>query len=175
MIGTAAALRYPNSLSFVPAGTLDPKKEVLVGYGYREVADRNDNYVKIDTATGSMSVVGELNPPSATERYESSGDLISLANDGNKAYLTVKPILGGTDRLAEVDPKTGKIVRIIGDTGKSQLYGLTYWSGTAYGFSGDGNAYAIELKTGRATPVAMAGGEGQIWFGAGVSTRAPTK
>jgi len=175
VVGTAPTFEYPNSLSFVPAGTIDPTNEVLVGYGYHKVEDLRDNYVEINTVTGQMSFVGTLNPASATVRYESSGDLISLANDGNKAYLTVKPVLGGTDKLAEIDPKTGKIVRIVGDTGKSRLYGLAYWSGTAYGFSGDGNAYAIDMQTGVAVHAAMAGGEGKIWFGAGVSTRAPTK
>ena len=42
---------YPNSLSFVPAGTVDPSVEALVGYV-------GDSYVRIDTGTGKMTTIG---------------------------------------------------------------------------------------------------------------------
>ncbi len=41
---------YPNSLSFVPAGTLDPSVEALVGYS-------GSTYVRIDTTSGAMTSV----------------------------------------------------------------------------------------------------------------------
>ena len=102
-----------------------------------------------------------------------SGDLIALSTDGNRAYLTVKPVPSGTDRLAEIDPRTGTIVRIIGDTGQQELYGLAYWGGKAYGFGGGGGVFALDMGTGGATPVSFAGATGVIWYGAGVTTAAP--
>ena len=47
----ASGATYPNSLSFVPAGTLDPNTEALVGY-------QGANYVRIDTMTGAITTVG---------------------------------------------------------------------------------------------------------------------
>jgi hypothetical protein len=176
IIGEAPADEYPNSLSFVPAGTLDPSKEVLVGYGYHEVQGIRDNYVRIDTTTGKMTFVGTLNLAGADPEWESSGDLIALSNEGNKAYLTVTPRTGlGTDRLAEINPKTGQIIRIVGDTGQTQFFGLTYWAGKAYGFSGSGGIFSIELATGKASPANLAGADAQSWYGAGITTSAPTK
>jgi hypothetical protein len=67
---------YPNSLSFVPKGTLEPDHEVLVGYV-------DDEYVRIDTVTGALSTVGYL-----SNGLASSGDVVSVI-DG-KTFLTVK-------------------------------------------------------------------------------------
>jgi hypothetical protein len=176
VIAQAPADEYPNSLSFVPAGTLDPSKEVLVGYGYHDVEGIRDNYVRIDTTTGKMTFVGMLNGASAGSEWESSGDLIALSNEGNKAFLTVTHRSGtGTDRLAEINPKTGQIIRIVGDTGQTQFFGLTYWAGKAYGFSGGGGIFSIDLATGKASPATLAGADAQSWYGAGITTTAPTK
>src|SRR5262249_7360553 len=41
---------YPNSLSFVPAGTVDANDEALVGYN-------GSDYVRIDTTTGAVTVI----------------------------------------------------------------------------------------------------------------------
>ena len=46
----ASGSTYPNMLSFVPAGTLDPMDEALVGY----VAD---TYVRINTKSGKMTML----------------------------------------------------------------------------------------------------------------------
>ena len=166
---------YPNSLSFVPAGTLDPNKEALVGYGYHPIEGIKDNYVRIDTTTGKMTFVGVLNPPNATTRYESSGDLIALSKEDNRAFLTVRPLSGGTDRLAEIDPKTGTIKRIVGDTKQTNLYGLAYAGGAAYAFAESGSVFSIDLATGATTGVTLDGASGIVWNGAGVTTIAPAK
>jgi hypothetical protein len=86
---------YPNSLSFVPAGTLDPSAEALVGYV-------GDTYVRIDTTSGNVTNVGSL---SAGSGVVSSGDIVSVI--GGPSYLTVT---GGSncssnDCLIEVDPQ----------------------------------------------------------------------
>ncbi|MGD0526928.1 MAG: hypothetical protein ABSE49_17410, partial [Polyangiaceae bacterium] len=67
---------YPNSLSFVPKGTLDPNVEALVGYD-------GATYIRIDTTTGAVTNVGAL-----TGGYTSSGDIVSVIGGGT--FLTVK-------------------------------------------------------------------------------------
>ena len=44
---------YPNSLSFVPKGTLDPSVEALVGYV-------GSTYVRIDPGTGVITNLGDI-------------------------------------------------------------------------------------------------------------------
>jgi hypothetical protein len=166
--------QYPNSLSFVPKGTLDPDAEALVGYAFHPYYGLKDTYVRIDPASGAMSYVGNLNPEGAATLYESSGDLIALSNDGKRAFLTVKAATGGTDQLAEIDPRTGTILRIIGDTFQNDLFGLAYWGGKAYGFAGNGGVFALDMTTAASTSVAFNGAAGVIWYGAGVTTEVPT-
>src|ERR1019366_8152695 len=87
-----ASCSYPNSLSFVPAGTIDPVKETLVGY-------LGDTYVKIDLVTGQVTNVGSLG-----NGYASSGDIVSVI--GADTYLTVNGN-GCGDCLVQVNPTTG--------------------------------------------------------------------
>lgn len=176
------AAQYPNSLAFVPIGTVDDTKEALVGYQFDPYAVNEATiYSRIDLATGEMTPIGSLNPPGAAVRYRSSGDLISTIRNGNKAYLTVKAISSdagtGNDYLAEIDPKTGEIKNIVGDTGQKNFYGLGQWAGTAYGFNDTGNIVEIDMTTGKGTTLMTASEDaGAVaWFGAGVSTNAPTK
>lgn len=171
VVALATTDSFPNSLSFVPAGTIDAA-ETLVGFSI-------DVYVKINTATGEMTTVGNLNPNPLNIAFRSSGDIVSV--DGDKTYLTAKsddPDAGGIgDYLVEIDPATGKVKRVVTDIKKQQLYGLGYWAGTAYAFSATGESYSIDLSNGFTTtlsfpnaPTADAGG----WFGAGATTKAPT-
>ncbi len=169
---------YPNSLSFVPVGTVDATKEALVGYAFDPV--RPTRYVRIDTVTGAMTTLGNLNPANATTEYVSSGDLVGLIHDANRAYLTVrfKSALpdGGAlpDRLAEIDPATGTLKRILGDTKQRNLFGFGYWAGKGYGFADDGTVAEIDMATGAGTPLTLVGvTTKQKWYGAGVSTQAP--
>jgi hypothetical protein len=170
----------PNSLSFVPAGALDETKDALVGYAFDDVG-RAVRYVRIDTTTGRVTDIGMLNPPNAAKQYVSSGDIFSVRRDSNKTYLTVRDDEGteGTaeaDMLAEIDPKTGAIKRIIGSTQQPRIYGLAYWAGKAYGFSEDGNVIEIDVTTGVSTLVTtLKTDTGPVpWYGAGVTTEAPT-
>jgi hypothetical protein len=70
-----ASGEYPNSLSFVPKGTVDGNVEALVGYN-------EDVYVRIDPSTGKVSPIGSLG-----QGYTSSGDIVSVKGGGT--YLTV--------------------------------------------------------------------------------------
>lgn len=162
---------FPNSLSFVPKGTLDANSEALVGYV-------DDEYVRIDPQTGQISSIGKLDTGSS--RLISSGDIVSVI--GGPTYLTVKSASNDTqcdaaDCLVEVDPKTGKILRNFGQlNGKTAVFGVAFWAGAVYGFDRAGNLFQVIVNGGSLTlstitiPQAPAG---LSFFGAGSTTAAP--
>lgn len=166
--------RYPNSLSFVPRGTLDPANDALVGYF-------EDEYVRIDVATGNTTTVGRLNPPDASTTYESSGDVVSVAQD--RTYLSAKTLRNGVevdggDVLVRFDPKTGMRLAITGTTNRTDIWGMGYWAGVAYGFTAKGEAIAIDPQTGASTPIPVDAGTRSnqgVFYGAGSTTVAPTR
>ncbi|MBX3259220.1 MAG: hypothetical protein KIS78_07365 [Labilithrix sp.] len=173
---------YPNSLSFVPAGTIDPTQEALVGYAFDNFDDATI-YTRIDLQTGEMTDQENLNPTPAFNglEYGISGDFISLVRDQGRTYAAIKQVTGdagaGNDLLAEVDPKTGTLLKIIGDTGQKGYYGMGFWAGKAYGFTVSGDVYEVDIATGSSTHVLAAkdkDGAPIAWFGAGVTTDSPT-
>jgi len=129
---------YPNSLSFVPAGTLDPNVEALVGY------DQGD-YVRIDPTTGTKSTVGQIGGGLA-----SSGDIVSVKGGGT--YLTVKGP-NCNDCLIEVNPATGAMVKSFGEVGHTDVFGLAFWAGAAYGFDDSGELFEIDLSNASTTAI----------------------
>lgn len=154
---------FPNSLSFVPEGTVDPSSEALVGF-------EGSTYVRIDTKTGQKQTLGYLDGG-----YTSSGDVVSVIGGGT--YLTV---YGGqencNDCIIEVDPATGAFVKNVGKLGYSSVYGLAFWGGAAYGFNDFGVLFEIDLTNGTTTPIAIPGAPaGLSFYGAGSSTSAPLK
>jgi hypothetical protein len=154
---------YPNSLSFVPAGTLDPTSEVLVGY-------QGSTYVRIDTRTGAITPVGSLGGG-----YQSSGDIVSVI--GGKTFLTVNGNECG-DCLVEVDPATGALVKNWGAVNYPSVWGLAFWGGTVYGFSNQGKLFSVDFDTSRlrvtAIPIPNAP-TSLSFFGAGSATSAPVE
>lgn len=176
--GTSAIDYYPNSLSFVPAGTVDPTKEALVGYV--QIGDKNTQYTRIDVDNGTMTTIGDLNTGSGLASiYSVSGDIISLIQAGNKSYVTLtdEPFDASAppDKLAEIDPKTGVIKKIIGSTNHHHIWGFGYWAGKGYGFSDDGTGFAIDMTNGTSSVVVTLTDAGSPvpWYGAGVTTLAP--
>ena len=156
---------YPNSLSYVPAGTLDPDEEALVGYNVQD-------YVRIDPVSGNVTVV---NAGALTGQFESSGDIVSVKNGGT--FLTIKG--GGCDDcIVEINPATGTIIQDFGDAGASQIFGLAYWGGTAYGFTNGGALFAIDFMGASvtATPLPIPDAPAGLKFwGAGSSTSVPVQ
>ena len=154
---------YPNSLSFVPQGTVDPNEEALVGYNVTD-------YVRIDPVTGDITV---LNAGAITGGFESSGDIVSVINGGT--YLTTKG--GGCDDcLVEVNPSTGAIVTDFGSAGASQIFGLAFWGGSAYGFTNDGLLVELVFQGNSVstTAISIPGAPTDLQFwGAGSSTDVP--
>ncbi|MBK8218599.1 MAG: hypothetical protein IPK71_33120 [Myxococcales bacterium] len=168
-------VRFPNSLSFVPRGTLDPANDALVGYF-------DDEYVRIDVTTGKVTSVGFLNPRDASTTYESSGDIVSVGQD--RTYLSAKTYRGGSevdggDVIVRFDPKTGQRIAVTGSTNRTNIWGMGYWAGVAYGFTSKGEAVAIDPASGASTPIPLdAGGATSrqgVFYGAGSTTVAPTR
>lgn len=150
---------YPNSLSFVPEGTVDPLEEALVGYN-------GATYVRIDKVTGAQTNIGNLGGG-----YSSSGDMVSLI--GGASYLTVNGN-GCGDCIVEVNPTTGALVTLIGPLGHSSVFGIAYWGGVAYGFNDFGELFQIDVTTAATMviPIPMAP-PGLSFYGAGSTTAAP--
>lgn len=150
-----------NGLSFVPKGTVDVG-ETLIGIA------TDGSWNKIDF-TGAAAKVTKLGDYGGT--WLSSGDAFSV--EGIGTYATLKTAKSTSDTLALVDPKDGTLLKIIGDTGVKQLFGLAWWQGVFYGFSADGNVYTLDVISGKATVVSgITVPKGAQWWGAGVSTRA---
>jgi hypothetical protein len=167
ILGTSATV-FPNSLSFVPAGTIDPTNEVLVGYN-------GATYVRIDPTSGAVSTIGSLNPNSTGQDWYSSGDIVSVI--GGKTYLTATTDAtnSGTtnDSIIEVDPVSGQALSVIGDVGFEKVWGLGFWGGTAYGFDEGGDLFSIDLTNGTSAKIPLTGIGGVSFFGAGTTTSAP--
>ena len=152
---------YPNSLSFVPAGTVDANSEALVGY-------QGSSYVRIDTRTGTVTPIGAIGGG-----YQSSGDVVSVI--GGATYLTVNGNNCG-DCLVEVNPSTGALVKNWGSVNHPAVYGLAFWAGTVYGFSDAGKLFSVEFDrtTLRITDLAIPNASSSLsFYGAGSTTSAP--
>lgn len=153
---------YPNSLSFVPAGTLDPNVEALVGF-------EGSDYVRIDPASGVKSTVKAV----ALGGYVSSGDIVSVIGGGTYLTVTGGPE-GCGDCILQVDPVTGGVIKNIGPLGHDSVYGLAFWGGAAYGFDQWGELFQIDLTNGVSTIIPQPGAPaGLSYYGAGSSTSAP--
>ncbi len=152
---------YPNSLSFVPAGTVDPVKEALVGY-------LGAQYIRIDTITGKVTTIGQL-----SGGYVSSGDVVSVKG---KTYLTAKGAnCTSGDCLLEINPKTGDLVKNWGEVSYTKVFGLAFWAGKAYGFTDAGNVFEIDFTMNAITTkkITIPGNLQLQFWGAGSTTSAP--
>ncbi len=152
---------YPNSLSFVPAGTVDPNVEALVGYS-------GSAYVRIDPQSGITTTIGAL-----SGGLSSSGDIVSVK--GGKTLLTVNGS-GCDDCIVEVDPKTGDLVKNWGPLGYGSVFGLAFWAGAAFGFNSGGELFRIDfVNNALSTSLIAIPGNPQnlVFWGAGSTTSAP--
>lgn len=165
---------YPDSLSFVPKGTLEDDREVLVGY-------RGSDYIQIDPETGNIKVI-KANALGA--QLVSSGDIVSIKGDDFLTYLTVKPKNASqctgecepckqNDCLFQVDPVTGAKISNLGSTKRENVFGLAFWEGTVYGINTEGFLFKLDPDDNvKATNITVPGAPIKF-FGAGSSTSAP--
>jgi hypothetical protein len=154
-----AAGTFPNSLSFVPAGTVEAGREALVGF-------QGGDYVKIDPQSGAVTKIGALGGG-----LVSSGDLVSAK--GGKTFLTVKG-KDCADCLVEIDPTTGAMTHNWGAIGKADVFGLAFWGGELYAFTNAGELLLITVDTGVLVvkPIPVTNAPAKFW-GAGSTTSAP--
>jgi hypothetical protein len=156
---------YPNSLSFVPAGTLDPNVEALVGF-------LDNQYVRINPTTGAVSNVGAP----WNNDFVSSGDVVSVKN--GPSYLTIKDAPGAPndvcgDCLVQIDPKTGAILQNYGSLGYSKVFGTAFWAGAVYGFTDAGELFEITITGNSISTSPITTPTGLSFWGAGSTTSAP--
>lgn len=156
---------YPTSLSFVPAGTVDPARETLVGF-------QDANYIAISLPSGEIRTLRE----GALSPYISSGDIVSIIDGAT--YVTVKdgfdevPDVSCGDCLVQVNPQTGQIEKSFGDVGYADVFGLAFWGGRAFGFSRDNQMIEIIFGANNvaSTPIPTSP---ISFFGAGSATSVP--
>lgn len=150
-----------NGLTFVPKDTAKPGVPALIG-----IANSGDwNLIEVAGATAKITKLG------AYGGFTSSGDAFSV--EGVGTWATVKNGMFGTDKLVQVNPATGAVIKNVGDTGVSDLWGVAWSGGVLYGFASSGSVYALDMQTGKASTVpGMKVPSGVSWWGAGVSTRA---
>lgn len=155
---------FPNSLSFVPKGTVDASEEALVGY-------ENSTYVRIDTKTGKKTTLGSIGGG-----LISSGDIVSVK--GGKTYLTVKGTsqCNTNDCLVEVDPKSGAMLTNYGSIGHKNVFGISFWGGKIFGFDETGTLFEVTFSgstiSTKSIPIPSKPSNLSFW-GAGSSTSAP--
>lgn len=155
--------QYPTSLSFVPAGTVDPDREALVGFV-------DAQYIRIDTDTGTSQPLGML-----SGGLRSSGDMVAVAGG---SWLTVTDDAGCSevDCIVEIDPTDGSVLTQYGALPYAEVFGLAFWAGRAYGFARGGDLFEIDFDDNQVTfeQIAIPDAPASLeFFGAGSTTAAP--
>ncbi len=150
-----------NGLTFVGKDTAKTGVPALIG-----IANSGDwNLIEVAGGKAKVSKLGSYGG------YSSSGDAFSV--DGIGTYATVKAGMFGSDKLVQVDPSTGAVLKVVGDTGVSDLWGVAWSGGVLYGFASNGGVYSLDMANGKASTVpGLVIPSGISWWGAGVSTRA---
>ncbi len=144
-----------NGLSFLPGTELDGG-QVLVA------TNRSGGVHRVDTNTGAITLLGNYG-----NSLGSSGDIVSVEGAGTFATA----IRGFNEEvLVRVDPANGRAT-VIGTTGQGSTWGLAYWRQRLFGFTEGGNFVTLDIHTGASTLIIN---NGEPWWGAGVTTLAPT-
>jgi len=147
-----------NGLTLVPAGLVDPDKDVLIGIS------EEGGWYRLEVANG------ELTPTKLGgygSDYSSAGDAYSIAGVGTFAAVHKGEIWD--NYLVSVDPATGKVQEDIGPiTGYVGIFGLAGWTDKAFAFDKTGAVRVIdttsaEVKVLHETEIS--------WWGAGVATQ----
>lgn len=153
---------FPNSLSFVPAGTLDPDVEALVGYV-------DADYVRIDTTSGQVTMVNE---GALTGGLESSGDVVSVI-DGPTLLTATGGDCGGADCVLRIDPVTGQELENLGSSTYANVFGVAFWDGKLYGFSSYGDVFEFFDSGSGIVTNPLPFPDTPEFYGAGSTTSAP--
>mgnify|MGYP001272095309 CR=1 FL=1 len=150
-----------NGLTVVPAGTVEPDKESLIG-----IANSGSWYqLKVNGGQVTQITLGKYDAG-----YSSSGDAYSIAGIGT--FAAVNKSGTATDYLIQIDPKDGSLIKEIGpisDGNKNypSVYGLAGWTARAFAFDASGDILVIEIDSANVMKVADTN---ISWWGAGVRT-----
>jgi len=147
-----------NGLTMVPAGLIDPSRDVLVGIS------EEGGWYRLDVADGELTAtkLGAYG-----NQYASAGDAYSIAGVGTFAAVHKDGVWD--NYLVSVDPATGKVLQDIGPiTGYVGIFGLAGWTEKAFAFDKTGAVAVIDTATATVNVIH----ETEIsWWGAGVATK----
>ncbi len=149
---------FPNSLAVAPAGMVDPK-EMLVGYDV-------DKFVRVDPASGARLDIGSLNPNRTGMNFVSSGDLVAMP-DGTVLLTAQSVPEGPSDYLVQIDPTTGKVKKVVGQTGRYDLWGLGAIAGSLFAFGDGAQVFSLSVTNGAATTLGVTVPAGPAFWGGG--------
>jgi hypothetical protein len=152
-----------NGLTFVPAGTVEPDQEVLIGIS----TTGNWYRLKVDPLGGTITQeqLGAYGPG-----YSSSGDAYSILGIGT--FAAVNKSGQAANYLVKIDPTNGSVIQEIGPISSptntyGSIYGLAGWTTRAFAFDSSGDVLLIEIGTAEVTKIADTN---VSWWGAGVRT-----
>ncbi len=149
-----------NALSWVPAGTIDPSNDVLIGVA-------GGDWFRLDAQDATTYTATKIGNYGGG--YQSSGDVYSLLGVGTYASVNGLGVFSGDDMLVEVNPLTGQVVAEIGPlTGYGSVFGIAGWTSRAFAFDSSGAILVVDVKDG--TIVKTIEDTGHKWWGAGVPT-----
>ena len=133
---------YPNSLSFVPAGTLEPDR----GDARRLRHEQRLHQHRHDHGRDHHEI-GPL-----VDGYASSGNIVSVIGGGT--YLTVT----GESRKEHAAtassrsiPRRAQSSTTSASSATSSVFGLAFWGGSCYGFDAEGEVFQIDLTNASTT------------------------
>ena len=150
-----------NGLTVVPAGTVEPDAETLVG-----ISNSGSWYqLKVDGGQVIQTNLGKYDAG-----YTSSGDAYSILGIGT--FAAVNKAGSTPDMLIQVDPVNGALIQEIGPISSANknytsVYGLAGWTARAFAFDSTGDVLVIEIDNAKVMKVADTN---ISWWGAGVRT-----
>jgi hypothetical protein len=149
-----------NGLTWIPAGTLDPDKDSLIGI----TNPGTWNHLKIMNGQVLSQQLGSYGAG-----YTSAGDSFSIEGVGTFAAVNKQGV--NSTVIVTVDPLTGKVVSELAVTqGYNAIYGLAGWEGLIIAFNSGGEMIKIDPVTKMVTNL---GDKNIGWWGAGVGTVLP--
>ena len=149
-----------NGLTWIPAGTLDPDKDSLIGI----TNNGTWNHLKVMNGQVTSMQLGSYGPG-----FSSAGDAFSIEGVGTFAAVTKQGV--NSTVIVSVNPLTGKVESELAVTqGFSSIFGLAGWEGLIIAFNSGGEMIKIDPVTKAVTDL---GDKNIGWWGAAVGTVLP--
>jgi hypothetical protein len=146
-------LGFDNNNNLYAIGGLDAN-------GPRPSGERNINgFFRLNTTTGRATLISTLDglTPSAFTLGGDASDIVFNPNpvsasnpDGGRFFATTR----NNDSVLFSIGLDGSPIRVIGNTGKDKVAGLTFENGNLFGYTADRNRVQLNLLTGATTSVA---------------------